>query len=207
MKKKRFSLIISSIIALALVTLAMGYLRVLTHSANQTTTTKMSPKHHHVTKQAHSEHQQHPAVDWRSPSEAKPYPDLTTVSNLWIKVSEAKQRVYLMDGDQTLYTMYCSTGAKDTPTPTGTFYIQAERGPEFYNQKSKEGAKNYVSFKDHGVYLFHSVPTDKAGNFIEAEAQELGHTANSHGCVRLSVADSEWFYNSIPEGTKVVIEK
>lgn len=207
MKKKRFSLIISGIIALALVTLAMGYLRVLTHSANQTTTTKMSSKHHHVTKQAHSEHQQHSAVDWRAPSETNPYPNLTSVQNLWIKVSIAQQRVFIMDGEQVLYTMLCSTGAKTTPTPTGTFHIQAERGPEFYNKKSKEGAKNYVSFKDHGVYLFHSVPTDKKGNFIASEANELGHTANSHGCVRLSVADSEWFYNSIPEGTKVVIEK
>lgn len=206
MKKKRFSLIISGIIALALVTLAMGYLSVLTHHDNQTTTTKMSSKHHHVTKQDATVHKL-PAIDWRAPSEAKPYPDLTKVSNLWIKVSIAQQRVFIMDGEQVLYTMLCSTGAKTTPTPTGTFHIQAERGPEFYNKKSKEGAKNYVSFKDHGVYLFHSVPTDKAGNFIEAEAQELGHTANSHGCVRLSVADSEWFYNSIPEGTKVVIEK
>lgn len=206
MNKKTYSLIISGVIVLCALVLAVGYLRILTTSAAPVaTTTKTSSNHHHVTKQAASAKQ--PAIDWRSPSETKPYPDLNTLQNLWIKVSKAQQRVYIMDGDQVLYTMYCSTGAKDTPTPTGTFYIQAERGTEFYNKKSKEGAKNYVSFKDHGVYLFHSVPTDKQGNFIASEANELGHTANSHGCVRLSVADSEWFYNSIPEGTKVVIEK
>ena len=39
---------------------------------------------------------------------------------------------------------------------------------------------------------------------MEEEGNKLGQPA-SHGCVRLTVADAEWFYNQIPEGTPVTI--
>ena len=145
-------------------------------------------------------------INWREPSESKAYPDLTQHPNAWLDVNTSKQRVYIKDGSRVLYTMYCSTGTgKENGTPHGTFYIQAERGKFFYNQSSGEGAKYWVSWKDHGVYLFHSVPTDKNGNYIKSEAEELGKTAASHGCVRLSVADAKWVYTNVPYGMKVVI--
>ncbi len=145
-------------------------------------------------------------IDWQKPSENKPYPNVTDYPKMWIKVSKAKQRTYLMNGSKVLYTMYCSTGSGgDRATPEGTFYIQAERGDFFYNQGSGEGAKYWVSWKDHGIYLFHTMPTDSQGHYVESEAEKLGKKANSHGCIRLSVSDAKWFYENIKEGTKVVI--
>lgn len=146
------------------------------------------------------------AVDWRGPSEDKPYPDVNKYPKMWIKVSTTARRVYLMDGQKVLYTMLCSPGAKGQETPKGNFEIQSERGDNFFNQGSGEGANYWVSFKDHGIYLFHSVPVDKNGNYNEQEAKELGKSSNSHGCVRLSVSDAKWFYKNIKTGTKVVIE-
>ncbi|KRN52376.1 hypothetical protein IV84_GL000709 [Pediococcus damnosus] len=145
------------------------------------------------------------AVNWKKSSETKDYPDLKKYKNVWIKVSIAKQRVYIFNNKTRLYTMYASTGSKSSPTPTGTYHIQAERGTFFYNAKSKEGAKYYVSWKDHGVYLFHTVPTNAKGQFIVKEAKRLGKEANSHGCIRLAVPDAKWLYNNVQEGTKVVI--
>jgi len=145
-------------------------------------------------------------INWREPSEDKAYPNLKSYPNAWLDVNTSKQRVYVRSGNKVLYTMYCSTGTgKDNATPHGTYYIQAERGKFFYNQNSGEGAKYWVSWKDHGIYLFHSVPTDKNGNYIESEAKQLGKTAASHGCVRLSVADAKWVYTNVPYGMKVVI--
>lgn len=141
-------------------------------------------------------------IDWRKPSEAKPYPALHSEDK--IIVDTDKQRVYIERGNEIIYTMYCSTGSKDSPTPKGEFEIQ-EKGANFYNSKTGEGANYYVSFKDHGVYLFHSVPVDKNGNYIVSEADKLGEEANSHGCVRLSVPDAKWFYENITEGTKVIV--
>ena len=145
-------------------------------------------------------------INWQKPSENKPYPKVADYPKMWVKVSKAKQRTYLMNGSKILYTMYCSTGSGgDRATPEGTFHIQAERGDFFYNQESGEGAKYWVSWKDHGVYLFHTVPTDSQGHFVESEAEKLGKNANSHECIRLSVPDAKWFYENIKEGTKVVI--
>lgn len=144
------------------------------------------------------------AIDWRAPSQTKAYPTLQTGD--WVLVSTKKQRVYVKRGEQVLYTMYCSTGTNDSPTPLGTYSVEAERGENFYNAASAEGANYWVSFKDHGIYLFHSVPVDQNGQYIESEAKHLGVTANSHGCVRLSVADAKWFYEHALYGMKVVIE-
>ena len=116
-------------------------------------------------------------VNWKKSSQKNEYPDLDKHPHAYLKVSIAKQRVY----------------------------IQKERGDFFYNAASKEGAKYWVSFKDHGIYLFHTVPTDKNGKFIPKEAQQLGKEAQSHGCVRLSVPDAKWIYKNVPEGMKVEI--
>lgn len=147
-------------------------------------------------------------MDWQQSSETKPYPNVAAHPHLWIKVSLAKQRVYFLDGQTKLYTMYASTGV-DTPdsrTPTGTYTIEAERGHFFFNGESQEGAYYYVSWKDHGVYLFHSTPTDANGKFNTAEAANLGVRPSSHGCIRLTVADAKWLYEHIRFGTRVVIE-
>lgn len=74
-------------------------------------------------------------INWRLSSENKPYPDVNKYPNLWIHVSIAQQRVFLMTGNTVLYTMYCSTGMDriGAGTPRGTFHIQKERGLSFYN--------------------------------------------------------------------------
>ena len=90
---------------------------------------------------------------------------------------------------------------------TTHFNIQSERGDSFYNQSLHEGANNWTSFKDHGVYLFHSVPTDAHGNYKAREGNKLGHRPASHGCIRLSVPDSLWFKDHIPTGTQVTIKE
>lgn len=154
-------------------------------------------------------------IDWTKSSETKPYPDLDKVSDFWVKVDLKKNRTYLMSGNTVIYTMYSSggayhknkeTGKYESYTPTGTFYIEAERGDSFYNASLNEGANNWVSWKDHGVYLFHSVPTDASGNYNLTEAKKLGKKAASHGCIRLSVPDSKWMCENLKTGTKVVIE-
>jgi lipoprotein-anchoring transpeptidase ErfK/SrfK len=146
-------------------------------------------------------------VDWRAPSGGA-YPRLTGREALWLDVSLAQQRLFVMDGGRKIYTMVVSTGLDDPPddrTPMGTYYIQAERGPSFYNQKLGEGARYWVSWLNHGEYLLHSVPTDRNERIIVAEARKLGRKA-SHGCIRLTVPDAKWIYQNIPCGCKIVIK-
>nr|WP_154241312.1 L,D-transpeptidase [Lacticaseibacillus rhamnosus] len=143
-------------------------------------------------------------IDWKAPSESRPYPDVSKHPNLSLHVNLKKQRVFIKDGSKTLYTMYASTGIDDA-TPHGDFTIQDERGYEFFNPNEQMGAHYYTSFYLHGTYLFHSVPTDINGNYIQSEAAKLGKKPGSHGCVRLSISDAKWIYEHIPTGTPVSI--
>ncbi|HJF47221.1 MAG TPA: L,D-transpeptidase [Limosilactobacillus oris] len=152
-------------------------------------------------------------INYLKSSETIPYPDINKLKDPWIKVSIAKNRVYIMDGHRCVYTMYASAGKYESKhgkrvsaTPTGTFAIQDDRGASFYNAAVKCGANNYVSWHDNGAYLFHSVPTDKDGHYIKSEAAKLGKQTASHGCIRLSVPDSKWMMN-VPTGTKVVVQE
>lgn len=140
------------------------------------------------------------AVDYQKASMPdRAYPSVAKYPHLWIKVSLAQQRVYLMNGNTVLYKMYCSTGYYG-PTPKGTHHIQAERGAMFAS------ARYWVSWKDHGVYLFHTTPINSKGQYIKAEANYLGRSPHSHGCVRLTVPDAYWLYKHIRYNTKVVIQ-
>ncbi|MGM9891329.1 L,D-transpeptidase [Limosilactobacillus sp.] len=148
-------------------------------------------------------------IDYRQPSEYAPYPNVRQLGNFWIHVRIGQNRVYLMDGNNVVYTMYCTAGYYQngvSTTPTGTFYVQAERGNSFYNGSLGEGANYWTSFLQHGVYLFHTVPTDARGNYKPYEASQLGVNQGSHGCIRLSVPDAYWFMHNVPTGTRVVID-
>ena len=145
----------------------------------------------------------HGVNQWKYPSENKSYPIVSDYNNINIVVSLSKQRVYIKNGNNTLYTMYCSSGIDDS-TPKGTFTI-CNRGDNFYNNSLNEGANYWTSFTPNSVYLFHSVPTTADGNYNVKEAQKLGKPA-SHGCIRLSVPDAKWINNNIPNGTQVIIK-
>lgn len=145
-------------------------------------------------------------VNWLTPTGGT-YPKIGSNDPIWVQVSKEKQRVYIMKGNEIIYTMICSTGldiSSDTSTPVGTYNIQKERGTSFYNPNEKEGAMYWVSWKNHGEFLFHSVATDKNGNIIPSEAAKLGQKA-SHGCIRLAVPDAKWIFENIKYNTKVVI--
>ncbi|MDD9148322.1 L,D-transpeptidase [Sporolactobacillus sp. CQH2019] len=149
----------------------------------------------------------HASVNWNAPSGGT-YPVLKKGENIWLDVSIKQQKVYIKTGNRTLYTMIVSTGLgtdPDNATPTGTYYIQAERGQWFYTPQYNEGAKYWVSWKNHGEFLFHSVPMDKNQHVLTADAEKLGQK-DSHGCIHLTVPDAKWVYEHVPFNTKVVIQ-
>ena len=144
-------------------------------------------------------------IDWLKPSQQVDYPDPVAHPGLSLEVSLQDQRVYVRDGSQLLYTMYASTGMDDS-TPKGSFRIQSERGDHFYNPREGMGARYYTSFLNHGVFLFHSVPTDSSGSYIKEEADLLGVRPSSHGCIRLTAPDALWIMQSVPAGTPVLVK-
>lgn len=121
----------------------------------------------------------------------------------WIHVSTAKQTVTVYDADNRVVESWlCSTGSPGHDTPEGTFHIY-NRGKSFFSKKYQEGAYYWVAFYED--YYFHSVPYDKNKQIIQSVANDLGRK-DSHGCVHLSIKNSKWIYDNIPNGTKVTIE-
>jgi len=122
---------------------------------------------------------------------------------VYVKLDEERHRVDVYRGDVLVRSMIASGGRPGHETPEGVFRIQ-NRGYHFFSQKYQEGAYYWVRI--FGNYLFHSVPVDIHGKVIEEEAEKLGCPA-SHGCVRLSFPDAQWFYETVPDGTLVVIDR
>lgn len=136
-----------------------------------------------------------PAADPAVPADA--------LEGYYIRVLLDRQVVLVYLDGQEIRSMVCSAGTAAKPTPTGRFFIQ-NRGEVFFSEKYQQGGKWWVSFRDWGIYLFHSVPTNRNGEIIPEEAAKLGRPA-SHGCVRLSMADARWLYDTIPEEAPVDI--
>lgn len=129
-----------------------------------------------------------------------------TPSKYVVKVNIPQQKVYVYKDNSLIKAMICSTGVKgkDTETPVGNFKINKYHGDFFYSAEFRQGAKYWVGFIGAN-FLFHSVPTDKQGKIIQDEVAKLG-TPSSHGCVRLSMDDAYWFYQTVPEGADVIIQ-
>ena len=184
-----------------------------THSSNtnKIKTIKLTTSEDYTSPQ-YIEYNGKKVIDWNQPTGA--HPDLSNynANQLLIKVNQDKQRLFIYNKEthQVLAEFIVSTGEKGFATPNGHFHIQQEHGTWFYNNKPniQEGAKNYVSFLQHGVYLFHSIPYNENQQPIAKRMGKLGQK-NSHGCIQLSVPDSEWFYNTFTQpnkiGTEVVI--
>ena len=173
-------------------------------ASSSSSATKEQKKQQTKAKKVGSDGSSTQPIDWLKPSQQVDYPDPAAHPGLSLEVSLQDQRVYVRDGSELLYTMYASTGMDDS-TPRGSFRIQSERGDRFYNPREGMGARYYTSFLNHGVFLFHSVPTDSSGSYIKEEADLLGIRPSSHGCIRLTVPDSLWIMQSVPTGTPVLV--
>jgi lipoprotein-anchoring transpeptidase ErfK/SrfK len=138
------------------------------------------------------------------PKPAEPNPKISVPAKGYcVLVDISDQKVYVYNNDALIRSMTCSSGA-GASTPLGTYKI-GSRGTWFYSSKYKQGGKYWVGFIG-GKFLFHSVPFDKNKNMIRSEAEKLG-TPASHGCIRLSIDDSHWFYDTVPRGARVIIRK
>lgn len=107
---------------------------------------------------------------------------------------------------QLVRSMLCSTGRAGHGTPGGTFTIyEHTAGGGWVYMADGTWAVWGMRFRTGG-YMFHSVCFAKKGDLlpIPEEVAALGSKA-SLGCVRLSVDDAMWLYNTVPDGTLVTI--
>lgn len=112
----------------------------------------------------------------------------------WIDVDLSEQMVYAFEGDLIVNSFLVSTGTWRHPTVTGQFHIYVKylytdmAGPGYYLPDVPYTMYFYQGYGLHGTY-WHS-------NF---------GTPMSHGCINLTIPDSEWLYYWAHVGTLVFI--
>ena len=96
----------------------------------------------------------------------------------------------------------CSSGTSEHPTPTGEYkttihdlYFDSYGWRCWY-------ATGFIG----GLYLFHSSPYYQADEPKSVADRTMGKPS-SHGCIRLTLEDAKWMYDTLPLRTKVVIFK
>lgn len=124
--------------------------------------------------------------------------DIITDGKL-ITVDIGKQMLYAWEGGKIIYETKVSTGLAKTPTVKGSFKVKWKVA----KQTMKGGSKAY------GTYEYKNVPN--VMYFFEGYAihgaywhNKFGRP-NSHGCVNVPVASSEWLYAWAPKGTRVEV--
>ena len=112
----------------------------------------------------------------------------------WIEVNLSEQRTYAWEGDVLVNSFIVSTGTWATPTVVGTFQIwnktriQTMSGPGYSLPNVPWVMYFYKDYGFHGTYWHNNFGTPM-----------------SHGCVNLTMADSEWLYNWASYGTTVKV--
>ena len=112
----------------------------------------------------------------------------------WIEVNLSEQRIYAWEGDVLLNSFVVSTGTWATPTVVGTFQIwnktriQTMSGPGYSLPNVPFVMYFYKDYGFHGTYWHNNFGTPM-----------------SHGCVNLTIPDSEWLYNWASYGTTVKV--
>jgi len=130
------------------------------------------------------------------------FDDINNPKYYSIEVSLSQQKVNVFYKDELLKELVCSTGAPESPTPTGTFKTKDKI---FYSWLPQYDVGAYYFVRFYNSYLFHSTPFDDEGNIITEDRNNLGK-ASSHGCIRFDLDDAKWFYEKLPAGIIVNIK-
>jgi len=110
----------------------------------------------------------------------------------WVDVDLSEQRVTAYEGEVAVSSFIVSTGTRFHPTLTGQFRIYVKyratpmSGPGYYLPGVPYTMYYYKGYALHGTYWHNNFGTPM-----------------SHGCVNLSIPDSEWLYNFASVGTLV----
>lgn len=96
-----------------------------------------------------------------------------------------------------LFKWKSTIGAPRTPTISGTFSIIGRKPSFGTNRYTVKDATRFAE-----GYYYHSVLYDPTGSYIIDG--RLGQ-ALSHGCIRLNPSNAKWIYETIPDGTTVMI--
>ncbi len=113
-----------------------------------------------------------------------------------IEVRLARQQLLAWEGNTVVYSAPISSGKSSTPTPRGTYAIQAKYRTTRMSGRGYDIADVPYAMFFSGGYAIHGAYWHNAFG-----------TPVSHGCVNLATGDARWLYNWASIGTPVVIRR
>lgn len=139
--------------------------------------------------------------------DAKKSDEYVSAYKAYVSRSKNKVWIYKWTGKgykKLVKTFRCTTGARSTPTISGTFQAVGQAGVRWWHM---DGCWVQYCFIIDGGYFFHSLLYNRKGakNPTSSSVHNLGKNA-SHGCVRLELKNAKWIYDNCEPGMTVVIK-
>lgn len=133
-------------------------------------------------------------------------------SNVRVKVSTSKQRVYVMEGSEMLLAMPVSVGTPSTPTPSGSFTIfkknhKHRANSHGYAYNGSQVKQTYLAKRPAG-WSFKGTPMPYWCEFKANYGFHTGwvkHHPCTHGCIRMHENLAPKFFRLVKVGTPVNI--
>ncbi len=132
--------------------------------------------------------------------------DFSTGDSLITTADDATKTITVTRNGEVVRTMPTSLGKLGHETPNGT-YIVGEKFRDMYMDSSTygvpvDGPEGYRTYVEYATRISYS------GIFIHAAPWSVGSQGSenvSHGCLNVSTADGQWFFENTKKGDPVVV--
>lgn len=104
-------------------------------------------------------------------------------------------------------TFPVSMGKTGHDTPNGTYYV-LEKFPSIVMDSATYGVPS-TSAQGYKLTVQNAVRIDNSGNFVHSapwSVADQGKRNVSHGCINLSAANAQWFYDNFGSGDPIVVK-
>ena len=136
------------------------------------------------------------SINWRKPSETVPYPDLSKVKDLWVKVDLKGNRTYLYDGQKVIYTMHARVAINHQSVVSRG---QREQQIDHVAAGHTLAGRNWSALSRQS-YIVAPAASDQN----QVKGIWLKSSFDFPNTIQLSRPDAQWL-QTLPKGTKIVI--
>jgi lipoprotein-anchoring transpeptidase ErfK/SrfK len=131
----------------------------------------------------------------------------TVPEQLVATIDNAAHEMYIHRNGELIETFPVSLGKKGYETRNGTYYV-LEKFADIVMDSSTYGVP-VSSAEGYKLKVADAVRIDNSGVFVHSAPWSTGAQGNSnvsHGCINLSPANAQWFYDNFGSGDPVVIK-
>ena len=130
-----------------------------------------------------------------------------TGESLVATVDNTTHQMQIVRNGQLEKTFPESMGKPGHDTPNGTYYV-LEKFPSIVMDSATYGVPSTAA-QGYKLTVQNAVRIDNSGNFVHSapwSVADQGKTNVSHGCINLSAANAQWFFDNFGSGDPIVVK-